>query len=65
VVCRNPDLAAERSRKREELLGATKKDLARMETTVERKRNPPRGTAEIALAVAAVLSTYKMKSISI
>ena len=61
VVCRNPDLAAERSRKREELLDATEKDLARIKTAVERKRNPLRGTAEIALAVGAVLNTYKMK----
>ena len=61
VVCRNPDLAAERSRKREELLDATEKDLARIKTVVERKRNPLRGTAEIALAVGAVLNTHKMK----
>src|SRR5271165_3764840 len=61
VVCRNPDLAAERNRKREELLGATEKELARIKTAVGRKRNPLRGTAEIALAVGAVLNTYKMK----
>jgi transposase len=61
VVCRNPDLAAERSRKREELLAATEKELARIQVVVERKRNPLRGTAEIALAVGAVLNTYKMK----
>ena len=61
VVCRNPDLAADRSRKRDELLAATEKDLARIKTAVERKRNPLRGTAEIALAVGAVLNTYKMK----
>jgi transposase len=61
VVCRNPDLAAERGRKREELLGATEKDLARIKTAVERKRNPLHGTAEIGLAVGAVLNTYKMK----
>jgi transposase len=61
VVCRNPDLAAERARKREELLVATEKELARVKIAVERKRNPLRGTAEIALAVGAVLNTYKMK----
>ena len=61
VVCRNHDLAADRSRKREELLAATEKDLTRIKTAVERKRNPLRGTAEIALAVGAVLNTYKMK----
>jgi transposase len=61
VVCRNADLAAERGRKREDLLAATEKDLARINTAVERKRNPLRGTAEIALAVGAVLNTHKMK----
>jgi hypothetical protein len=65
VVCRNPKLAAERARKREELLAATEKDLIRIQAAVGRKRNPLRGTAEIALAVGAVLNTYKMKSMSI
>ena len=57
MVCRNPDLAAERSRKREELLVATERDLARVKTAVIRKRDPLRGTAEIALAVGEVLNT--------
>jgi len=61
VVCRNPDLAAERSRKREDLLAATEKDLAVIKARVERKRNPLRGTAAIALAVGEVLNTHKMK----
>jgi transposase len=61
IVCRNPELAAERSRKREELLAETEKDLGRIKTAVERKRNPLRGTAEIALKVGEVLNTYKMK----
>jgi len=61
VVCRNADLAAERSRKREDLLVATEKDLAAIKARVERKRHPLHGTAEIALAVGAVLNTYKMK----
>ena len=61
VVCRNPDLAAERARKREDLLGATEKDLTRIKAAVARKRDPLRGTAEIALAVGEVLNTYKMK----
>jgi transposase len=61
VVCRNPDLAAERSRKREDMLAASEKDLAVIKARVERKRHPLRGTAEIALAVGAVLNTYKMK----
>ena len=61
IVCRNPDLATERSRKREDLLAATENDLARIKTAVERKRNPLRGTAEIALKVGEVLNTHKMK----
>jgi hypothetical protein len=61
VVCRNPDLAAERRRKRDDLLAATEKELVRIKTAVARKRDPLRGTAEIALAVGAVLNTYKMK----
>jgi transposase len=61
VVCRNPDLAAERSRKREELLAATEKHLARIKIAVERKRNPLHDTAAIALAVGEVLNTYRMK----
>src|SRR5690349_23973550 len=50
IVCRKPDLAAERARKREELLAATETDLAAIKARVERTRNPLRGTAEIALA---------------
>ncbi len=61
IVCRNPDLAAERARKREELLAATEKDLNRIRAAVERGRNPLRGTAEIALKVGEVLNTHKMK----
>jgi hypothetical protein len=60
VVCRNPDLAAERRRKREDLLAATGRDLARIQAAVARKRNPLRGTAEIALAVGAVVDQHKM-----
>jgi hypothetical protein len=65
IVCRNPDLAAECTRKREDLLAATEKDLARIKAAIERKRNPLRGTAQIALKVGEVLNTHKMKSISI
>jgi transposase len=61
VVCRNPDLAAERGRKREELLAMTETDLAAIKARVERKRNPLRGTAEIALAIGEVFNTHKMK----
>ena len=60
VVCRNPDLAAERTRKRAELLAATESDLARIQAAVTRRRDPLRGTAEIALAVGAVINRHKM-----
>ena len=60
VVCRNPDLAAERRRKREDLLAATERDLARIQAAVARKRDPLRGTAAIALALGAVVDKHKM-----
>ena len=60
VVCRNPDLAAERSRKREDLLAATERDLARIQAAVGRRRSPLRGAAQIALAVGGVINRHKM-----
>ena len=61
IVCRNPDLAAKRIHKRQELLDATERDLARIQTAVDRKRNPLRGATEIALAVGAVIEKHKMR----
>ncbi len=61
IVCRNPDLAAQRTRKRQELLAATERDLARIQAAVARKRNPLRGVAQIALAVGAVIEQHKMR----
>jgi len=61
VVCRNPELAAERARKREDMLLATEKDLAAIKAAVARKRDPLRGATEIALKVGAVIDAYKMK----
>ena len=60
VVCRNPDLAAERTRKRQDLLAATERDLARIRAAVVRKHHPLRGATNIALAVGAVLDKHKM-----
>jgi hypothetical protein len=60
VVCRNPDLAAERTRKREDLLAATERDLAPIRAAVARKRDPLHGTANIALAVGKVINRHKM-----
>jgi transposase len=61
IVCRNPDLAAERTRKRQELLEATERDLGRIQAAVKRKRDPLRGTQAIALAVGAVIDSHKMR----
>ena len=60
IVCRNPDLAAERRRKRCELLEASEHQLARIQAAVERPRGPLHGTAAIALKVGAVLDQHKM-----
>src|SRR5271165_5153344 len=60
IVCRNPDLARERARKREDLLIATERDLARIAAAVNRKTRPLRGAAEIGLAVGAVIDKHKM-----
>jgi hypothetical protein len=60
VVCRNPLLAAERTRKRNELLDATKAELRRIQQRVGRPRNPLHGTAAIGQAVGAVLGRHKM-----
>jgi hypothetical protein len=43
VVCRNPLLAAERARKRNELLDATEAELGRIQQRVRRPRNPLQG----------------------
>ena len=60
VVCRNPDLARERARKRQDLLAATEKDLAAIAAAVRRSRKPLRGEAEIALRVGALVNRHKM-----
>jgi len=61
IVCRNPDLAAKRAHKRQELLDATERDLARIQAAIARKRNPSRGATEIALSVGAVIEKHKMR----
>jgi hypothetical protein len=60
IVCRNRDLAAERARKREDLLAATERDLSRVQARVRRKQSPLRSAAEIGMAVGAVLDGKKM-----
>jgi hypothetical protein len=60
IVCRNPDLAAERARKRNDLLDATTRELARIQARVRRPRQPLRGAAAIGQAVGAVLGRRKV-----
>lgn len=60
IACRNPLLAEERKRKREELLTATEKQLEKIRAATQRKRRPLRGKKEIGLAVGKVLGHYKM-----
>jgi hypothetical protein len=60
IVCRNPALAAERARKREDLLAASEKDLAKIQAATTRTRNPLRGAAAIALKAGAVLGRRKV-----
>jgi hypothetical protein len=60
VVCKNPLLADERKRKRNELLAATEADLAKLQTRVQRPKNPLCGEAEIGMALGAVLGKHKV-----
>src|SRR6476646_6870572 len=60
VVCRNPWLAAERARKRRDLLDATEADLRKVVKAVARKTKPLRGADKIGLAAGAVLNRHKV-----
>jgi Transposase DDE domain len=60
IVCRNPALATERARKREDLLQATERDLTAIRAAVERTRRPLRGIARIARKAGAVLDRRHM-----
>jgi len=60
VACRNPLLADERARKREDLLVATEKKLAGIAARVHRAKKPLRGKDQIALAIGRVVDKYKM-----
>ena len=60
IVCRNPLLAAERQRKRDELLAATEKELEPIVAATSRNNQPLRGAADIGLRVGKVINRYKM-----
>ena len=60
IVCRNPLLAAERHRKRLELLAATEKDLEPIAAATRRGNKPLRGAAAIGVRVGKAINRYKM-----
>jgi hypothetical protein len=60
IACRNPLLADERSRNRDQLLESTERQLNKIEAATQRKRKPLRGRKEIGLAVGRILGRYKM-----
>ena len=60
VVCRNPLLAEERTRKREDLLQMTEKKLREIEEATQRPKRPLRGKTKIALGVGKIINRYKM-----
>ncbi len=60
VCCRNPALAVERARKRDELLAATATELDKIAAATRRDRQPLRGRDKIALRVGKVINKFKM-----
>ncbi|GIV26198.1 MAG: hypothetical protein KatS3mg027_0012 [Bacteroidia bacterium] len=60
IGCRNPFLAEERARKREELLQQTERKLEKIAEATRRERRPLRGEAKIAERVGRVLGTSKV-----
>ncbi len=60
IVCRNPLLATERKRKREDLLQATEKELEKVAVATRRGKNSLHGKDKIGLRVGRVLGRFKM-----
>jgi transposase len=60
VVCRNPDLAKRRTKRREALLQATEKLLAEITKKVERKNKPLRGKDLIGVETGKIVNKKKM-----
>lgn len=61
IVCRNPILADERARKREDLLQATERKLEPIRQATLRKANPLRDRKNIGLRVGKVIGQFKME----
>jgi hypothetical protein len=60
IACRNPFLAEDRARTREELLEVTEQKLARVKARTERERRPLRGEDAIGVEVGKVLGASKV-----
>src|SRR6266702_3692319 len=60
MACFNPLLAEERSRKREDLLRATEKQLEKIAAATRRSNRPLRGKHTIGLRVGRTLGRFKM-----
>jgi transposase len=60
VVCKNPLLAYERARKREDLLQATEKKLNKVVEATMRQMRRLKGKEKIALRVGKILDQFKM-----
>lgn len=60
MICRNPLLAEDRRRTREELLKATEKLLEPITKATRRKRNPLRGKKDIAFRAGKIINKYKV-----
>ena len=59
IVCRNPLVAAERTRKRQELLAATERDLQQIAGRVQ--KGTLTGASEIGLAAGPAVKRYRMR----
>ncbi len=60
IACRNPLLATERARKRQELLAATERELEKIRAATQRPRSPLRGGDRIGVRLGRVLGRFKM-----
>lgn len=60
IACRNPLLAEERTRKREELLQATERELDKIAAATKRPRRKLTGKERIGLRVGKILNLYKV-----
>ncbi len=61
IVCRNPLLAAERRRKRGELMASAEKKLQEIEAATKRKRQPVRSAEKISYLVGKALASSKVE----